>query len=269
MTAFLMFVMLAVATDTRAVGEAAAIAIGGTVALDAMFGGPVSGASMNPMRSLGPALVSGELHAIWLYIAAPISARRSEGSTSSSAGHLKPSTLRLRIRRSGGEPLPRQLVGGTYERSSVSRRPDHVSVKRQHPAEGASTMDGPGPVLMVRRTGDPTVCVPSIFCILIQSAATLFERFRGTHRILLFLCCAGGEFSARAPREHGADHAASSEDIRRAWLRPEPAAHPHRQDPVVDPRRTRGNVGRPGCLGRRREPRGLPRKGAPRHRGMD
>ena len=72
MSAFLMFVILAVATDTRAVGEAAAIAIGGTIGLDAMFGGPISGASMNPMRSLGPALVSGDLHAVWLYIAAPI-----------------------------------------------------------------------------------------------------------------------------------------------------------------------------------------------------
>jgi MIP family channel proteins len=72
MSAFLMFVVLAVATDTRAVGEAAAIAIGGTIALDAMFGGPISGASMNPMRSLGPALVSGDLHALWLYILAPI-----------------------------------------------------------------------------------------------------------------------------------------------------------------------------------------------------
>jgi len=72
MSFFLMFVILAVATDTRAVGEAAAIAIGGTIGLDAMFGGPISGASMNPMRSLGPALVSGDLHALWLYIFAPI-----------------------------------------------------------------------------------------------------------------------------------------------------------------------------------------------------
>jgi len=72
MSAFLMFVVLAVATDTRAVGEAAAIAIGGTIGLDAMFGGPVSGASMNPMRSLAPAIVSGDLHALWLYVAAPI-----------------------------------------------------------------------------------------------------------------------------------------------------------------------------------------------------
>ena len=69
---FLMFVITAVATDTRAVGEAAAIAIGGTIALDAMVGGPVSGASMNPARSLGPALVSGDLHALWLYLVAPV-----------------------------------------------------------------------------------------------------------------------------------------------------------------------------------------------------
>jgi aquaporin NIP len=72
MSAFLMFVIMAVATDTRAVGETAAIAIGGTVGLDAMFGGPISGASMNPMRSLGPALVSGDLHALWLYLVAPV-----------------------------------------------------------------------------------------------------------------------------------------------------------------------------------------------------
>jgi len=72
LTFFLMFVIMAVATDTRAVGEAAAIAIGGTVALDALFGGPISGASMNPARSLGPALVSGEVAALWLYVLAPL-----------------------------------------------------------------------------------------------------------------------------------------------------------------------------------------------------
>jgi MIP family channel proteins len=72
MTAFLMFVILAVATDTRAVGEAAAIAIGATIGLDAMFGGPISGASMNPIRSLAPAMVSGNLHALWIYLTAPI-----------------------------------------------------------------------------------------------------------------------------------------------------------------------------------------------------
>jgi len=72
LTFFLMFVIMAVATDTRAVGEAAAIAVGGTVGLDAMVGGPISGASMNPARSLGPAVISGDLHAAWLYVVAPI-----------------------------------------------------------------------------------------------------------------------------------------------------------------------------------------------------
>lgn len=67
----LMFVIVSVATDTRAVGQAAAIAIGATVGLAALFAGPVSGASMNTARSLGPALVSGEFDALWLYVVAP------------------------------------------------------------------------------------------------------------------------------------------------------------------------------------------------------
>ena len=72
LTAFLMFVIMAVATDTRAVGAAAAIAIGGTVGLDALFGGPVTGASMNPARSLGPALAAGEWTDFWIYLAGPL-----------------------------------------------------------------------------------------------------------------------------------------------------------------------------------------------------
>lgn len=67
-----MFVIVAVATDVRAVGSAAALAIGGTVALDALFGGPVSGASMNPARSLGPALAAGEWRDLWIYFAGPV-----------------------------------------------------------------------------------------------------------------------------------------------------------------------------------------------------
>lgn len=72
LTAMLMFVIMAVSTDTRAVGAAAAIAIGGTVALDAIFGGPVTGASMNPARSFGPALASGQWTDFWIYIVGPV-----------------------------------------------------------------------------------------------------------------------------------------------------------------------------------------------------
>jgi MIP family channel proteins len=72
LSAFLMFVIIAVATDTRAVGAAAAIAIGATVGLDALFGGPVTGASMNPARSFGPALVSGTWTDFWIYVAGPV-----------------------------------------------------------------------------------------------------------------------------------------------------------------------------------------------------
>jgi MIP family channel proteins len=71
LTAFLMFVIMAVATDTRAVGAAAAIAIGGTVGLDALFGGPVTGASMNPARFFGPALAAGEWGSFWIYVLGP------------------------------------------------------------------------------------------------------------------------------------------------------------------------------------------------------
>jgi glycerol uptake facilitator-like aquaporin len=67
-----MFVIIAVASDTRAVGAAAAIAIGGAVGLDALFGGPVTGASMNPARSFGPALAAGEWQDFWLYVTGPV-----------------------------------------------------------------------------------------------------------------------------------------------------------------------------------------------------
>jgi len=71
LTFFLMFVIMAVATDTRAVGQAAALAIGATVGLGALFAGPISGASMNPARSLAPALVGGIWTAQWVYLTAP------------------------------------------------------------------------------------------------------------------------------------------------------------------------------------------------------
>jgi MIP family channel proteins len=71
-TATLMFVITAVATDTRAVGQMAAVAIGGTVALNLIWDGPISGASMNPARSFGPALLAGAWDAHWVYWLGPL-----------------------------------------------------------------------------------------------------------------------------------------------------------------------------------------------------
>jgi aquaporin NIP len=72
LTTVLMFVIMAVATDTRAVGQLAALAIGATVALDALWGGPISGASMNPARSFGPAMISGIWRDQWVYWLGPL-----------------------------------------------------------------------------------------------------------------------------------------------------------------------------------------------------
>src|SRR5215212_6435360 len=72
LTAVLMFVIISVATDTSAVGQLAALAIGATVALDALWGGPISGASMNPARSFGPALIARSWQDHWVYWLGPI-----------------------------------------------------------------------------------------------------------------------------------------------------------------------------------------------------
>ncbi|HMH32236.1 MAG TPA: MIP family channel protein [Puia sp.] len=69
---FLMLVIVSVATGSKEQGLFAGIAIGSVVLLEAMFAGPISGASMNPARSLGPALISGEYRQVWIYIFAPV-----------------------------------------------------------------------------------------------------------------------------------------------------------------------------------------------------
>jgi glycerol uptake facilitator-like aquaporin len=67
-----MFVITAVATDTRAVGELAALGIGFSVAANALWAGPISGASMNPARSFGPAVLANVWQDQWIYWAGPI-----------------------------------------------------------------------------------------------------------------------------------------------------------------------------------------------------
>ncbi len=68
----LMFVIMAVATDSRIMGAPAGIAVGATITVLSLFAGPLTGSSMNPARSIGPALVSGETNLLAVYIAAPI-----------------------------------------------------------------------------------------------------------------------------------------------------------------------------------------------------
>ena len=72
LTFLLMLVILSVSTGAKEKGITAGIAIGSVIALEAMFAGPISGASMNPARSLAPALVSGHLEHLWLYLLGPM-----------------------------------------------------------------------------------------------------------------------------------------------------------------------------------------------------
>ena len=72
LTGMLMFTILSVSTGSKEKGITAGIAIGSIIGLEAMFAGPICGASMNPVRSLAPALMSGHLEHLWIYLVAPI-----------------------------------------------------------------------------------------------------------------------------------------------------------------------------------------------------
>jgi aquaporin Z len=72
LTCLLMFVILSVATGAKEKGLMAGVAVGSVIALEALFAGPISGASMNPARSLAPALIAGRLDSLWVYLTAPL-----------------------------------------------------------------------------------------------------------------------------------------------------------------------------------------------------
>ena len=91
LTGLLMFVILCVATGSKEQGLMAGIAIGGTVGLEAMFAGPICGASMNPARSVAPALVSGHLASLWVYVAGPLlGAAAAVPCWRATRGHIAP-----------------------------------------------------------------------------------------------------------------------------------------------------------------------------------
>ena len=71
LTFFLMFVIMNVSTGAKEKGITAGIAVGSVIGLEAMFAGPICGASMNPVRSLAPAIVSGNINSLWIYLTAP------------------------------------------------------------------------------------------------------------------------------------------------------------------------------------------------------
>ena len=99
LTAILMFVILGVSTGAREKGITAGIAVGSVIALEALFAGPICGASMNPARSLAPAVVSLQLSSLWIYLLAPTAGAllavvgcrcvREEGCCSISCGAAK------------------------------------------------------------------------------------------------------------------------------------------------------------------------------------
>ena len=68
----LMVVILCVSSGSKEKGVLAGVAVGSVIALEAMFAGPISGASMNPARSLAPALLSGHMASLWVYLVAPV-----------------------------------------------------------------------------------------------------------------------------------------------------------------------------------------------------
>ncbi|HXB41651.1 MAG TPA: aquaporin [Bacteroidia bacterium] len=72
LTYFLMLTILFTSQGTEKTQQLAGLIIGGVILLEAMFAGPICGASMNPARSLAPAIVSGQLHSLWLYLLAPV-----------------------------------------------------------------------------------------------------------------------------------------------------------------------------------------------------
>ncbi|GAC1513498.1 MAG: aquaporin [Chloroflexota bacterium] len=103
LTWILITVILSTAQGHQLVGHNAGIAVAATIALDGLFAAPISGASMNPARSLGPALVSGRMSEVWVYVVGPV------------AGALIATGMTWLLR---GKPNPKEIDAATGDRNA-------------------------------------------------------------------------------------------------------------------------------------------------------
>lgn len=110
LTAGLVSVILGTASAAQNVGAIAALGVGGYIALAGLWAAPVSGVSMNPARSFGPALVSGDFSSYWVYVAGPV------------AGALIAVGCALVLRGRGGTPISRAAGSGTLDPGSLRER---------------------------------------------------------------------------------------------------------------------------------------------------
>jgi aquaporin Z len=124
LTATLVSVILGTASAAQSVGAIAALGVGGYIALAGLWSAPVSGASMNPARSFGPALVSGDFSSYWVYVVGPL------------AGALLAVGSAYLLRGPGGDPTSRRAGSGALdarepsETQPVSQAADHTEASR-------------------------------------------------------------------------------------------------------------------------------------------
>jgi aquaporin NIP len=116
LTFLLMFVILSVSRGAREKGLTAGIVVGSVIALEALFAGPISGASMNPARSFGPALLSGSMNDLWIYFVGPIVGALLAGTISTFLHAPDESVIE---ETSTSAPEPRTTIGDRAPTSDV------------------------------------------------------------------------------------------------------------------------------------------------------
>ena len=136
LTATLVSVILGTASAAQNVGAIAALGVGGYIALAGLWAAPVSGTSMNPARSFGPALVSGDFSAYWVYVAGPL------------AGALIAVGCAVVLRGRGGSSISRAAGSGILDPGSRRARQklaNEIDEGAVDPSAGVPLKDGPGP----------------------------------------------------------------------------------------------------------------------------